>query len=360
LFPIYDARMNPVWRMIDSNINRANEAWRVMEDAARFALVDADLCGSIKSLRHELRAIIAAMPIPPGALIANRDTPGDAGTGHTSAGEQSRGDLLEVVIAAGKRAGEAMRVLEETAKTIDENAAGRMKSLRYRAYEIEKQLVMRFGSGRATQWSLCVLLTQSLCKRPWREVLRGAIEGGADCLQVREKDMAGGELVRHVREVMAIATPQAGVIVNDRVDVALAAGADGVHVGQEDLTVAQVRAIAGRSLIVGVSTHDESEARAAVEAGADYCGLGAMFATTLKPARQPSGPQFAHWFVKQYPNVPHLAIGGITVANLPQLVNAGVRGIAVSTAVCSAENPTSAVSDLCSQLGTRSSELGTS
>jgi len=222
--------------------------------------------------------------------------------------------------------------------------------------------VMRFGSGRGRQWSLCVLLTQSLCRRPWREVLLGAIEGGADCIQVREKDMAGGELVRHVREVMAMAKPQAAVIVNDRVDVALAAGAHGVHVGQHDLTVAQVRAIAGRSLIVGVSTHDESEARAAVEAGtggADYCGLGAMFATSLKPGRKPSGPDYARWFIERYPNVPHLAIGGITPENLPQLVEVGVRGIAVSTAVCAASDPALATHTLCSVLGTRNLELGT-
>jgi thiamine-phosphate pyrophosphorylase len=160
-------------------------------------------------------------------------------------------------------------------------------------------------------------------------------------------------LVRHVREVMAIATPQAAVIVNDRVDVALSAGADGVHVGQDDLTVAQARAIAGRNLIVGVSTHDESEARAAVEAGADYCGLGAMFATSLKPDRTPSGPEYARWFIERYSNVPHLAIGGITAANLPQLVNVGVRGIAVSTAVCAADEPNRITRDLCETLRTR-------
>jgi len=343
-----------VWRILDANVNRANEALRVMEDAARFGLDDAALCGSLKNLRHELRGIVDAMPIPAGVMIANRDTPGDAGTGHTSAAEQSRDGMLDLVIAAGKRLGESLRVLEEACKTIDAESAARLKSLRYEAYEIEKQLVMLFGSGRAMQWSLCVLLTMSLCKRPWRDVLRGAIDGGADCIQVREKELAGGELAEHVREVMRLARPQAAVIVNDRVDVALAAGADGVHLGQEDLSVAQARSIAGRSLLVGVSTHDEDEARAAVAAGADYCGLGAMFATSLKPDREPSGPRYARWFIEQFPNVPHLAIGGITPTNLSQLINAGVRGFAISTAVCAADDPAKITRELHAALKTSS------
>src|SRR5205814_977322 len=98
--------------------------------------------------------------------------------------ESRRGGLLDIVIAAGKRLGESLRVIEELCKTINVDIARRIEALRYRAYIVEQQLQQRFGTGRATQWRCCLLLTQSMCKRPWREVLRSTIEGGADCVQV--------------------------------------------------------------------------------------------------------------------------------------------------------------------------------
>lgn len=332
--------MSAIPRILDANLNRAREACRLMEDAARFAINDGKLCGELKSIRHDLREAIDDLPLPAGVLEANRDTTGDVGTGISTQSETTRGGLLDIVIAAGKRLGESLRVIEEMCKTLDAEVASQIESLRYRAYVVEQQLHLRLGSGRAKQWRLCLLLTRSLCERPWREVLRESIAGGVDCVQVREKDMDGGDLCRHVRDVIDLAKSVAlvTVIVNDRVDVALAAGADGVHLGQNDLTIHEARKIAGRNLLIGASTHDLDEARTAVEAGADYCGVGAMFATSLKPEREPSGPRYLQSFIMRFPVTPHLAIGGITPANIHQLVQAGVRGVAVSTAICAADD----------------------
>lgn len=375
-------------RILDANINRAREALRVMEDAARFALNDAALCESLKKMRHELRDVVDQL-VPAGTLEASRDTPGDVGAEIATASEMSRGNLLEVIIAAGKRLTESLRVIEEIAKipSSPPNAAGHLKervpaldaasrieTLRYCAYEIDAQLQLRFGSGRAAQWKVCVLLTKMLCKRPWQDVLREVIGGGADCIQVREKGMPGGELLRHVREVQAIVC-DAGhakrlmassafdgrsrptVIVNDRADIAMAAGADGVHVGQHDLAVHDVRRLAGRSLIVGVSTHDLQEAAAAVEAGADYCGVGSMFESGIRPGQRPSGAGYLREFVKRYPHMPHLAIGGIDVGNIHHLVEAGVRGVAVSSAVCAADEPSETVRQLRIAIGSQRSPM---
>jgi thiamine-phosphate pyrophosphorylase len=330
--------------MLDANVNRAREALRVMEDAARFALNDKGLSSELKSLRHDLRAALAH--VPEGWLEANRDTPGDVGAAISTPSEMSRANLADVVVAAGKRLTEALRVIEEVSKTIDVTMARDVESLRYRAYDIDQRLTLRLGSGRARQWRLCLLLTESLCALPWREVLRGAIAGGIDCVQVREKTMDGGELLERVREVIDIARPAgASVIVNDRVDVALAAGADGVHVGQSDMGVRDVRRIAGRTLIVGVSTHDIHEAEQAVREGADYCGVGAMFASSTKQ-RETSGIAYLRAFVQRYPDMPHLAIGGITAVNAHEVVEAGAKGIAVSAAICGADNPETVASDL--------------
>jgi thiamine-phosphate pyrophosphorylase len=325
-------------RILDANLNRAREALRVMEDASRFALNDQTLARDIKRIRHDLRA--ATDSNCAGLLEANRDSLNDVGTANTTSSELARKGLLDIVIAAGKRLTEALRVIEEFLKIDNPESAEKIKSLRYRAYDIDARLQLRFGTGMTIQWKLCVLLTESMCRHPWREVLRHVIQAGADCIQVREKNLQDAALLDRVREVIAIARPfGVSVIVNDRVDIALAAGADGVHVGQGDLSVRQVRQIAGRNLLVGVSTHDLIEARDAVEAGADYCGVGAMFSSTIKPEREPSGMKFLREFVAHYPSTPHLAIGGITLDNIAHVRKAGAQGIAVSTAICASENP---------------------
>ena len=330
--------MQPVARILDANANRAREALRVMEDVARFAVDDAVLVAELKGLRHELATALDRLP--EGWLEVNRDTAGDVGTDVTAAGEHERAGLIAVATAAGKRLGEALRVIEETAKTIDSAMSRQVEALRYRAYDAESALLVRLAGGRARQWRVCVLLTESLCTRPWRDVLRLAIEGGADCVQIREKEMQGGELRRRVDQVIAIARPVGvSVIVNDRIDVALAAAADGVHLGTGDLPLADARRLAGRTLLLGASTHGLDEARAAVAAGADYCGVGKMFETPSKPRTTVTGPSVLDAFVQAYPKMPHLAIGGITPRNVGQLIEAGVRGVAVSRAICAAEHP---------------------
>jgi len=330
--------VQPVARILDANANRAREALRVMEDVARFAVEDAVLVAELKGLRHELANALACLA--QGWLEVNRDAAGDVGTGVTADGEHERAGLIAVATAAGKRLGEALRVIEETAKTFDSALSVRIEALRYRAYDAERALLAKLAGGRARQWRVCLLLTERLCTRPWGDVLSLAIEGGVDCVQVREKQMQGGELRRRVDQVIAIARPAGvSVIVNDRIDVALAAAADGVHLGTGDLSLPDARRLAGRTLLLGASTHGLDEASAAVAAGADYCGVGTMFETATKPRTATTGRGVLDDFVRAYPRMPHLAIGGITPRNIGQLVEAGAQGVAVSRAICAAEHP---------------------
>ena len=337
--------MQPVARILDANANRAREALRVLEDTARFALNDRPLCSELKALRHDLQAALGTLR--PGWLEANRDAAGDVGAAVTAPGERERAGLADIVTAAGKRLGEALRVIEEAAKTIDPSLAGQVEMIRYRFYETESALHRRLAGGRARQWRVCVLLTESLCTRPWRDVVEAAVDGGAECVQIREKSLDAADLVQRVEDVAVITRP-AGVtvIVNDRVDVALAGVADGVHLGPRDLSVAHARGLAGRSLLIGVSTRSLEQAHAAVAAGADYCGVGTMFCTATKPDASPTGPAVLKAFVQRYPDTPHLAIGGITPRNIGRLVEAGVRGVAVSRAVCAADHPDRVVAAL--------------
>jgi thiamine-phosphate pyrophosphorylase len=335
-------------RILDACSNRAREALRTMEDVARFHLGERGLCQEIKSLRHGLRDALESIPGGALRLIASRDTPGDVGTSVKGTAEGERIGLRDVAIAAGKRAGEALRTLEETAKTI-EDAPGLwtvVEPLRYRLYEVEKRLVLAMGTGRARQYRLCVLITESLCRRPWLDVAAAAMAGGADCLQLREPHEADGvvlnkalQLQRLVDQYRAHGTAaRVDLVVNNRVDIALMAGADGVHLGTGDLPIAAARELCGDRLLIGASTHTLEEARAAIEAGADMCGVGAMFAGTTKQ-RETSGAEYLRAYLAEFGHVPHLAIGGITPANAPSLVEAGARGLAVSSVVCGDDDP---------------------
>lgn len=333
--------MRDVMRLIDANANRAREALRVMEDGARFLLDDGALSGAIKGIRHDLAAAMRAFA--PDCALA-RDTPNDVGKEIATEAEMTRAGVEEVVVAAGKRLSEALRSLEEYAKTVERGgveAARAFERLRYRGYEAERRLVAslaRGGSRGARQWKLCVLVTEALCRRPWLEIVRESTEGGADCIQLREKTLGDAELLARARMLVEVCKPRGvSVVINDRVDIALAAGADGVHLGQGDLPVREAQGIAGGKLLIGVSTANIGEARRAQQAGADYCGVGPMFQTTTKKKDVIAGVEYLREYLAHEPELPpHLAIGGITTGNVGELVAAGVRGIAVSSCVCGA------------------------
>lgn len=348
--------MPSVGRILDANANRAREALRVMEEAARFMLGDESLTREIKALRHELRALVEALPGDP---VAWRDTPGDVGTGVKTAAEGERAGVAEVAIAAGKRLSEALRAMEEYAKVLDPGEPMRaeartpreLERLRYRGYELERRLNLALGRGVRRQWRLCVLISQELCPGgDWERVAEAAVAGGADCVQLREKAMDAGELLARARRLVAMGRPRGvSVIVNDRPDVALLAGADGVHVGQSDLPVREVRKLVGRQLLVGVSTSRLEEAEAAIRDGADYCGIGPMFPTTTKRKDVIAGPAYAAGYLA-WGRLPHLAIGGITPGNVSELAVAGVRGVAVSSCVCRADDPGEACRQILAKL----------
>ncbi len=327
-----------IYRIIDANANRAREAMRVAEEAARFALERPDLAEALKRLRHDLRAALA--PLDGRGLVLSRDTAGDIGTAISTDAERSRAGTADVARAALKRLTESLRAIEEYGKVVEAGVAAAVEQLRYRAYDLEKRFEEAAApKPRLAAGGLCVLLTESLCRRPWREVLRGILAGGAAAVQVREKEMPDGPLLARAREV-ARAAHDAGrlAIVNDRPDIAVLAAADGVHCGQDDLAAREARRIVGPDRIVGISTHSLAQALAAAGDGADYIGCGPMFQSTTKPQEVIPGPALAAEVARKV-GLPVMAIGGITAETAPQVLAAGVRWLAVSNAVCSADDP---------------------
>lgn len=174
--------------------------------------------------------------------------------------------------------------------------------------------------------------------RPLVEVVGEAIEGGVNAVQLREKDLPAGELLALARQLRGVCGAQARLIVNDRVDVALLCGADGVHLGEEGLPVAAARQLLPASMKVGRSVHSVNAARQAEQDGADFIQVGTIFPSPSHPDVVPAGLDLLRSVVARV-TVPVFAIGGVTAENVEDCWKAGAAGVSVISAILGAESP---------------------
>jgi thiamine-phosphate pyrophosphorylase len=195
--------------------------------------------------------------------------------------------------------------------------------------------------------------------RPLRLVVEAALRGGARAFQLREKDLSARELYPLALEMRQLTQAYgARLLINDRVDVALAVDADGVHLTTTSLPASIARRVLGPGRLIGVSTHTLAEAQAAAEEGADFLVFGPVFFTPSKaPYGEPVGLD-ALRAVRVAVRSPILAIGGIKKANLDQVLAAGADGIAVISAIISADDPMAASQDLLATLRSRTVQAG--
>lgn len=329
-----------VYRIIDANFNRAREALRVMEEYCRFALNDGSLSGRAKQLRHELSAAIGQLE--QGKLLAGRDTLGDVGVGLKVENQLQRRSLSDTFTAAAKRLPEALRALSETIQAESASVAAAVERLRYEAYTLEKDVVLfaepveKFNRVR-----LYVIITSNLPA----EVLSLASQcaaAGADCIQLRAKGIPDDRLFALAVEFADICRELGALsIINDRADIATAAGADGVHLGQNDLPVAQVRRLQLSPLIIGKSTHSLAELERALPARPTYVSLGCIFPTPTKPKIDIAGFDYVRAGLARLgeTGVSHVAIGGITHENVEKVFRAGAQRVAVCEAITGAPSP---------------------
>lgn len=321
-----------VLRLLDAAANRAREGLRVVEDFARFRLDDAHLSALLKCLRHELAAALERLGSA--TFHRMRDTPGDVGTGIATEAEAARTSLEDVLRANCKRVEESLRTLEEYGKVIDPAPAGDIEQLRYRFYTIEQALLTTLGSReRLADCRLYLLISENVCRNGIGPTVLAALQGGVDAVQLREKTIADDDLMNLARTLREW-TREAGAlfIVNDRPDIAVLSDADGVHVGQDDLPVREARRIIGPDKLIGVSTHSIQQARQAVLDGADYLGIGPVFASGTKQFDHLAGLDYVREAAAEI-SLPWFPIGGITVENAGDVMTAGATRIAVSGAI---------------------------
>jgi thiamine-phosphate pyrophosphorylase len=336
-------------RILDAAANRAREALRVLEDYQRFVLNDAILSGELKTLRHDLARSLAELPS--NLLLAARETLRDVGTTLSTPGEKKRHSLAEVVQANFKRLQEALRSLEEYGKLHDARLGRELERLRYRCYTLERALVRGHSARqRLADARLYLLVTGSACAAAIDWTIQEAAQGGVSVVQLREKDLPDRALLERAHRVRHC-THEAGVlfIVNDRPDIARLVEADGVHVGQDELPIHEVRLIVGPDALVGVSTHNMDQVRQAILDGADYIGVGPTFPSGTKEFAEYPGLDFVRQAMAAT-SLPAFVIGGVNHKTLPAAVAAGARRAAVSQAICQAGDPRRAAAELLQEL----------
>lgn len=326
-------------RAVDANANRAREALRVLDDYVRFVLDDATLTEHVKGLRHEFAALFAQLP--PSLLDEARETLRDVGTGITAGGEMRRSSPADVARINFKRLQEALRSLEEFGKVLSPQLAPGLEAVRYRAYTLERTVgIGADARAHLENAKLYVLLTGANCAAAMDWTIRQAAEGGADVFQLREKSLCDRDLLERARNVRRW-TRETGTlfILNDRPDVARLVEADGVHLGQDDMGVKDARLVLGPGPLIGVSTHTTDQVRQAVLDGASYIGVGPMFASSTKAFGHLAGLDFVRQ-ATALTTLPAFVIGGVNADNIAEAVAAGARRVAVSAAICQADDPT--------------------
>lgn len=338
-----------VIRILDASLNRAAEGLRVVEDYVRFVLDDPFLTSQAKLLRHDLATAAAA--VPSAERHAARDTQRDVGTTISTECESRRLDPWDVCAASLKRTEQSLRSLEEYGKLLNADFSGQCESLRYRLYTLEKAIdVGRSSRDRLERIQLCVLIDSRDSVADFERLVKSLVEAGVRMIQLRDKRLDDRELVQRARRLRQL-TRDTGTlcIINDRPDIAAAVDADGVHVGQEDLSVKDVQAIVGTAMLIGVSTHSIEQARAAVFDGANYLGAGPTFSSRTKSFNQFPGVEYLQEVAAEI-RLPTFAIGGITAHNLDDVLATGVSRAAVGATVTAATDPACAARELLGML----------
>jgi len=322
-----------VLRILDANANRCAEGLRVVEEIARFSLEDGTLTERLKEIRHEVRR--AVRRIANGAL-AHRDSDGDVGSRSATASEFARGSLEAVARANFARAEEALRVLEEFGKLVDESGARLLKSLRFTLYTIEGDFFGVSGTFARVPPApfLYAILDRSIVEHDdVASVAAALVSGGADMIQYRAKDTGEAQMRRDIVSILAAAREtQVPVLVNDDVELAGETGAHGVHVGAGDMSPAEARDLLGSGRIIGVTVETlDGLARVPLEA-VDYVAVGAVYPSPTKPGAKTVGLEFVRT-VRCRTSVPLVAIGGICPSNVRSVLDAGADGIAAISAL---------------------------
>ncbi|NLZ44285.1 MAG: thiamine phosphate synthase [Clostridia bacterium] len=335
-------RIQGIYRMLDANRNRVAEGLRVIEDFTRFCREDRGLTERIRQIRHEVRKNLQSLERD---MMAARCAARDPGRKVSAGSDLDRKTGHDQLVAANfRRAEEGIRVIEESLHQLAmEELAKEYEGLRFRLYDLEKAVFLQAAKKQKMAfWEYSfygITAEEYSLGRSNPEIVAEMLAAGIRIIQYREKEKNLREKYAEAK-ILRRMTRESGALflVNDHVDLALLVEADGVHIGQDDLPLPEVRKLLGPGKIIGVSTHSPEQARRAVAEGADYIGVGPLFATaTKKDVCPPVGLGYLDFAVKEI-LIPLVAIGGIKEYNLEEVCRHGARCVAMVTEITGSEN----------------------
>jgi thiamine-phosphate pyrophosphorylase len=331
---------NQSLRIIDANLNRIGESLRLLEDIARLLLNNAPLARQLKAMRHELEVGDLSFKKQ---LLQARNAEGDVGINIEVPEQLKERDLPQVVIANTRRVQQSLRVIEEMAKIPGiKLEPDRFKKARFSLYTVERDLISRLlrrDKVERISGLYAILDTRFLQGLNHIDIATQLIEGGAKILQLRDKTTPKSELLPMALELKKLcAKHNILFIVNDYLDIALAADADGLHIGQDDLPLPSARQLLPMDKIIGCSVTTLDQAVAAESGGADYIAVGAIYPTASREATEVVGLERLR-LIRNKVKLPLVAIGGITADNIAEVIGAGASSAAVISALLKAKSP---------------------
>jgi thiamine-phosphate pyrophosphorylase len=328
-------------RIIDANLNRAGEGLHLIEDIARLMLNDAELTQQLKTIRHEiLRGDWSFNQ----QLIQSRNSESDVGIDIEVPEEEKERELPITVVANARRVQESLRILEELSKipgTTPKLDPEKFKQARFVFYTIEQRLLgklSRQDKARRLTGLYAIIDSQALNRRSHVEVASQLVRAGARTIQLRDKLRSRGELLPIAQQLKNLCSEHGVLfIMNDYLDLVLAADADGLHLGQKDLPVKVARKLLPIDRILGCSVNTVDQAIAAESDGADYIAVGSIYPTVSKETANVVGVERLHQ-IRQAVSLPLVAIGGINKDNAAGVSAVGADSVAAISAILGAED----------------------
>ena len=321
-------------QIIDANLDRAREGLRVLEDWARFALGRKDLVMSFKNFRQTLGKHHLKIYKDSRNFIADKC----AGLSHPE--QFKRNNVSSIICSNSARVQEALRVIEEFTRDHNQNLCKISSEIRYEIYNLEIVLLEAHSNYllrkvlKENDLYFITLDTDNLFEK-----IKNILEGGVKIVQLRCKQGKDSDNIKFAIKVKELCNEFGALfLINDRVDIALACKADGVHLGKDDMDIKSARSILGFSKIIGVSANNELDIKKAIQDGCDYLGIGPVFATTTKKDKHPLGIDTLKSLTKDI-SIPWFAIGGIKEENISLLKENNICKVAIITDLINSKKP---------------------
>ena len=321
-------------QIIDANLDRAREGLRVLEDWSRFGLGNEGFVKKIKNFRHLLGKNHLEI------YKKSRNFTEDRCKGLTHKEQINRKTPDKLISSNSARVQESLRVVEEFARGHNYQLSKVASEIRYEIYTLEIELLefnTRRNANELIKKNNLYAITDP--KENLLEIIKNLLQGGVKIIQYRVKEGKDKDHLKEAIEIKCLCKEYNSLfIINDRIDIAIASNADGIHLGQDDLNIQTARNLLGKSKIIGISANNANDIKEAVKNGCDYLGIGPVYKTQTKKNKEPLGIDKIKSLTKDI-KIPWFAIGGINKINITYLKNNGINKVAIVSELMNSEDP---------------------